>query len=177
MTSGTAMLESAPAKSDTCCRGHEYTDANTRWQTVGSRRRRQCRKCHQRRKSVVAKYGPVVDVMVLDNEPTGEFVMDEWLRYAACRGADPDGFAARDGESGVPDRVNAAANRLCASCPVFARCHVEATQDRFLGLWGGIWRYVDDDGQYRMVVLVDEWFPVSGKGERKGGDHLVSDLR
>ncbi|WP_240351063.1 WhiB family transcriptional regulator [Streptomyces olivoreticuli] len=59
----------------------------------------------------------------------------EWMRHAACTGADPAVFFATE----TTGRQNIAkAVALCSSCPVLAICrrHADETPERF-GVWGG----------------------------------------
>ncbi|WP_320782580.1 WhiB family transcriptional regulator [Streptomyces sp. CRN 30] len=62
----------------------------------------------------------------------------EWLRHAACVGADPDLFFPV-GTSGPAVRDTAAAKRICADCPVIGQCLEWALgSGRTSGVWGGL---------------------------------------
>ncbi|MGW7065595.1 WhiB family transcriptional regulator [Streptomyces sp. NPDC054855] len=61
-----------------------------------------------------------------------------WVERAACRGCDPDTFFP-SGRSPDDTESEAAAKRLCASCPVVADCLAEAlAHEESAGIWGGL---------------------------------------
>lgn len=62
-----------------------------------------------------------------------------WQDRAACRNVDPDLFYRRDGEQRVAAQLRfSRAKRICADCPVLARCREEAFRldDQFAVLGG-----------------------------------------
>ena len=64
----------------------------------------------------------------------------DWQLRGACRTADPDVFFHPEGERG-PSRRNrdAAAKKICATCPVIAQCTAHALKVREpYGVWGGL---------------------------------------
>ncbi|MGW0905817.1 WhiB family transcriptional regulator [Streptomyces sp. NPDC002853] len=61
-----------------------------------------------------------------------------WVERAACRDCDPDTFFP-SGRSPDDTELEAAAKRLCASCPVAADCLSEAlAHEESAGIWGGL---------------------------------------
>lgn len=79
-----------------------------------------------------------------------------WRRDAACIDEDPELFAPHpDGERKLavpPPRAHEAA-RICARCPVRARCAASADERREVGVWGGAWRYRNSRDGYRAAVI------------------------
>ncbi|MFE2751599.1 WhiB family transcriptional regulator [Actinosynnema sp. NPDC059335] len=82
---------------------------------------------------------------------------------AACRGLKPDQLEAFFGDDGerrkpVPLRVQAAARRYCAHCPVRRECGDRADERRDEGLWGGVWRWRENNstGAYQRHPLVSD---------------------
>jgi len=64
----------------------------------------------------------------------------EWQFDGACRSTDPSVFFHPEGERG-PTRSarDAAAKRVCASCPVIKQCAAHALSVREpYGVWGGL---------------------------------------
>lgn len=76
--------------------------------------------------------GPIIP----DREPT-----PHWMRYAACRGVDPNMFfptPTHQGPGGMPPAVFEPAKRICAECPAIKACRNYALADSSLdGIWGG----------------------------------------
>ena len=64
----------------------------------------------------------------------------DWQLLGACRGEDTELFFHPEGERG-PSRSNreAAAKKVCASCPVLRQCraHALAVREPY-GVWGGL---------------------------------------
>ncbi|MCF2532077.1 WhiB family transcriptional regulator [Yinghuangia soli] len=61
-----------------------------------------------------------------------------WMAAAACRGSDPAMFQDTDAAPQDGDSGHAAALRVCAACPVRARCLDWALSTRQpQGIWGG----------------------------------------
>lgn len=76
--------------------------------------------------------GPIIP----DREPT-----PQWMRYAACKGVDPNMFfptTTHQGPGGMPPAVFEPAKRICAECPAIKACRNYALADPSLdGIWGG----------------------------------------
>ncbi|MEU9133695.1 WhiB family transcriptional regulator [Kitasatospora sp. NPDC048540] len=73
----------------------------------------------------------------------------DWQLEAACRGTDSSLFFHPSGERGGPhDRRENAAKRVCARCPVRARCLEYALDAREpYGVWGGL----TEDERYELL--------------------------
>ena len=87
--------------------------------------------------------------------------MHDWREHAACRGADPELFTARDhdelGGRSTPEYVQRAL-KICATCPVVDECRQFAdsrTDALTVGVWGG---------EYRSRRLAEQRQHLSGTG-------------
>lgn len=66
-----------------------------------------------------------------------------WQENAACLAADPNDFAPVDLHTTAENtRIDTAAHRWCATCPVVQTCARFADDNRLIGLWGGVYRWV-----------------------------------
>jgi hypothetical protein len=61
-----------------------------------------------------------------------------WLAEAACRETDPEMFFPTAESGPARTTQTAAAKRVCAGCPVRARCLAWATDDLAYGVAGGL---------------------------------------
>lgn len=67
----------------------------------------------------------------------------KWRKRAACAGADPSRFEERrmpGTAKRAPEDIQQTAIRYCLNCPVRQECRKEADQNRFCGLFGGVFR-------------------------------------
>lgn len=74
----------------------------------------------------------------------------EWQLSGSCREVDPTVFFHPDGERGpARTRREAAAKRICATCPVMLPCRVHALRAKEpFGVWGGL----SEDDRERMLA-------------------------
>lgn len=115
------------SRSDTCRRGHPWTEANTYTQPDG---KRTCRRCaSERRAELRAAERPAADLAPPVSRPPA------WMEQALCAQVDPDLW--------FPDKGAAAtqARKICGRCPVRQECldYALSGADTWGGMSNGIW--------------------------------------
>lgn len=102
---------------------------------------------------------------------SGRWRAEDWRQFAACRDEDPDLFFPTAEVGPVYEAQVAEAKRVCARCPVRARCLVEALERIPAGVAGGL-----DEDERRGVAAAASRTLSAGGVARDTRAHAAADV-